>query len=418
MRAEIVSIGTELLLGSITDTNASYLAQRLADLGIDCYYISQVGDNQARIVETLQRALERSDLTITTGGLGPTGDDLTRESIAALLAEAPFVDAQLEEKLRAFFARRRVPMPERNLKQATLIPSARTLNNPVGTAPGCLVRHQEAGLGDRYIVAMPGVPFEMKRMWEEEVEPWLRPLSPMSLVSRTLKIIGLGESAIDEAVADLMTGSNPTLAPYAKQDGVHLRITAKAASQDAATQMIGQVEEEVRRRLGDAIYGADKDTPSRVVARLLAETGLRIAIVEIGKGAVGALSALLSDSRGLIGGVFGSSLDEASSLLAPDSDEWSIEEVSRSIIARTGADLCLALVVRQEFAASGDSVRAVADISLTSSERLDGDRTTPARFEWTTAGGEVSRLAGLATLNILRKWLLAHGSRMRQLNEV
>src|SRR6266568_2757708 len=122
MRAEIVSIGTELLLGSITDTNASYLAQRLADLGIDCYYISQVGDNQARIVETLQRALERSDLTITTGGLGPTGDDLTRESIAALLAEAPFVDAQLEEKLRAFFARRRVPMPERNLKQATLIP--------------------------------------------------------------------------------------------------------------------------------------------------------------------------------------------------------------------------------------------------------------------------------------------------------
>src|SRR5258708_1194034 len=136
MKAEIVSIGTELLLGNITDTNASYLAQRLADFGVDCYYISQVGDNQSRIVETLRRAIGRSDLILTTGGLGPTADDLTRESIASLLDETPFVVRESEERLRAFFTRRGVSMPEQNIKQATLIPSASPLKNPIGTAPG------------------------------------------------------------------------------------------------------------------------------------------------------------------------------------------------------------------------------------------------------------------------------------------
>ena len=202
MKAEIVSIGTELLLGSITDTNAAYLAQRLSALGIDCYYVSQVGDNEARIIETLRRAVQRSDLTITTGGLGPTGDDLTREAIAGLLGKSPYVVPELEEQLRVFFSRRGLSMPSANSKQATLIASASVLSNPIGTAPGWLVKCPAVGGSERYIVAMPGVPFEMKRMWEEEVEPWLRPICPSLLVSRTLKILGLGESAIDERVAE------------------------------------------------------------------------------------------------------------------------------------------------------------------------------------------------------------------------
>src|SRR4051812_14923535 len=136
MRAEIVSIGTELLLGTITDTNASYLAQQLAALGIDCYYVSQVGDNLDRLVETLRRAWDRSDLIVTTGGVGPTQDDLTREAIAALLGETMTVDPTLESELRAFFVRRGVDMTQTNLKQASLIPSAQTLPNPIGTAPG------------------------------------------------------------------------------------------------------------------------------------------------------------------------------------------------------------------------------------------------------------------------------------------
>src|SRR5438105_3264358 len=161
MRAEIVSIGTELLLGTITDTNASYLAQRLAALGIDCFYISQVGDNIGRLVETLRRGWKRSDLLVTTGGLGPTGDDLTREAISNMLDERMEVDPALESELRAFFQRRGLEMPSANLKQATLIPSAQTLPNPVGTAPGWWVTREgllHAGdRGSHIIVAMPGV---------------------------------------------------------------------------------------------------------------------------------------------------------------------------------------------------------------------------------------------------------------------
>ena len=153
MRAEILSCGTELLLGHITDTNATYLAQSLAALGIDLYFVSQVGDNQGRIVETLQRAWERSDLIIMTGGLGPTEDDLARESISALLGETMQVDPKLEAELRRMFAARTIEMPERNIKQATLIPSAQALPNPRGTAPGWWVEKDK-----RIIVAMPGVP--------------------------------------------------------------------------------------------------------------------------------------------------------------------------------------------------------------------------------------------------------------------
>jgi len=193
MKSEIVSVGTELLLGQITDTNASYLAQRLSPLGIDLYYISQVGDNQARLVEVLGRAWGRSDLVIVTGGLGPTEDDLTREAIAQLLGEAMAVDPGLERNLREFFTRRGVPMPSRNIKQATLIPSAQAITNPIGTAPGWWVERQ-----GRTLVAMPGVPHEMRRMWENEVEPRLRQRSGGAVIfSKTLKVIGLGESAAE-----------------------------------------------------------------------------------------------------------------------------------------------------------------------------------------------------------------------------
>src|SRR4051794_10413977 len=264
MRAEIVSIGTELLLGTITDTNASFLAQRLAAIGIDCYYVSQVGDNLGRLVDTLERASGRSDLVVATGGLGPTQDDLTREAIASLLGETMTVVPALERDLRDFFERRGVQMPERNLKQATLIPSAEILPNPVGTAPGWWVSSEHEGQSS-VIVAMPGVPYEMKRMWEREVEPRLRSQGSGVIVSRTLKTMGLGESAVEAKVQDLMGGSNPTLAPYAKQDGVHLRVTAKAATPEEAERLISGLEAEVRSRLGAAIYGADDETPVGVL---------------------------------------------------------------------------------------------------------------------------------------------------------
>ena len=168
MRGEIVSVGTELLLGHITDTNAAWLAQELSKLGIDCFYVSQLGDNLGRLTDHLRLAWSRSDLIVMSGGVGPTEDDLTREAIAGLLGEEMHVIPELEADLRRFFERRGIQMPERNVKQATRIASARTLANPVGTAPGWFVERD-----GKIIIAMPGVPGEMFRMWEHEVVPRL-----------------------------------------------------------------------------------------------------------------------------------------------------------------------------------------------------------------------------------------------------
>lgn len=273
MRAEILSIGTELLLGQIVDTNAQYLAQRLAGLGIDLLFISTVGDNLTRASQTIERALGRSDLVICTGGLGPTEDDLTREAIAAALNEDPQVDADLERELRAWFAGRGVPMPERNRKQAWLIPSARAIPNPNGTAPGWDVRRD----GKR-IVSMPGVPREMTYMWERHIEPTLTPGG--YLRSRTLKMLGIGESAVEESLGELVRSTTPTVATYAKNDGVHVRITDKADAAGTADARIATMERTVRDRLGEYVWGTDDDTLGAVIGRSLTARGWRIATAE------------------------------------------------------------------------------------------------------------------------------------------
>src|SRR5437016_14231487 len=210
-KAELLSIGTELLLGQIVDTNANYLAGRLALLGIDCLHMQTVGDNLGRAKQAFERALARSDLVVATGGLGPTEDDLTREAIASALGETPSVDPALEAELVAWFAGRGLVMPERNRKQAWLIPSAKALPNPNGTAPGWDVRR-----GGTRIVAMPGVPREMTPMWEHRVEPTLA--SGAALRWRTLKLLGIGESAVEERLAELVRSARPTVATYAKND--------------------------------------------------------------------------------------------------------------------------------------------------------------------------------------------------------
>jgi nicotinamide-nucleotide amidase len=276
MKAELLSIGTELLLGEILDTNAQYIAARLPALGIDLYYISKVGDNLGRLSEVIERAWGRSDLVLTTGGLGPTEDDLTREAIAQVLGEEPAVDTELERALRAFFARRGVTMPERNVKQALLIPSARAIPTPRGTAPGWWVERQ-----GRIIVAMPGPPSEMERMWEKEVAPELERRHPGAvLIARTLKTVGVGEGQIDEIVSPLLKSTNPSIGVYARADGVQLRIAAKAPTREEALRLIEPVETEMRRLLGDVVWGADDDTLEGVVGMLLEEHGLTLATME------------------------------------------------------------------------------------------------------------------------------------------
>ncbi len=276
MRAELISIGTELLLGEILDTNSQYLASRLPALGIDLFYASNVGDNLDRLSEVIERAWGRSDLVITTGGLGPTEDDLTREAIARVLGEELAPDPELERHLREFFARRGVPMPERNVKQAMLIPSARALPNPRGTAPGWWVERDR-----RIIVALPGPPVEMERMWEEEVaQELMRRHAGAVLVSRTLKTVGLGEGHVDELLSPLLKSANPSIGVYARADGVQLRITAKASTKEEAYRLIEPVEAEARLLLRDTVWGVDDDTLEGAVAALLRQYRLTLATME------------------------------------------------------------------------------------------------------------------------------------------
>ena len=212
-----------------------------------------------------------------TGGVGPTEDDLTREAIAALLGEEMQVDPDLEQHPRSWFGRRGQAMPERNVKQATLIPSARTLPNPIGTAPGWWVEKD-----GHVVVAMPGVPHEMRKMWEEQVVPRLqsRPPGGGVILSRTLKCIGIGESAAEELIHPLIASTNPTLATYAKQDGVHLRMTAKAVTREDAEALLAAFEPRVRELAGDYVYGIDDETLADVVGRHLRSRGLSLATME------------------------------------------------------------------------------------------------------------------------------------------
>lgn len=276
MRAEIVSVGTEILLGHIVDTNANYLAQELTALGIDLFWVSTCGDNLGRLVEVVSRAFNRSDLTIITGGVGPTEDDLTREAIAATLGEEMKVVPELEAELRAFFGRRSRAMPERNVKQATLIPSAQTLHNPIGTAPGWWVERD-----GHVIVTMPGVPTEMFKMWREQAVPRILARAGSSaLYTRILKVLGLGESHVEEMISSLLASNNPTIATYAKNDGIHVRITAKAADLETAMALLAPMEAEARRILGDHIYGVDDETVESIAGRVLRERGLTLGVVE------------------------------------------------------------------------------------------------------------------------------------------
>ena len=300
MRAEIISCGTELLLGHITDTNATYLAQSLSALGIDLYFVSQVGDNQGRIVETLRRAWERSNLIIMTGGLGPTEDDLARESISALLGETMQVDPKLEAELRDIFTRRNVRMPERNVKQATLIPSAQALPNPLGTAPGWWVEKDK-----HIIIAMPGVPREMYRMWEQEAIPRLHPYTGGLIFTRILRVWGLGESAVEERIDALLHSNNPTIATYARSDAIDVRITAKASTGEEAERLVAGMEAQARQLLGHHVFGVDKDTLQSVVGRYLTARNQTLAVMESLTG--GRLSSTITDVVGsstyFIGGI-------------------------------------------------------------------------------------------------------------------
>jgi nicotinamide-nucleotide amidase len=264
--AEIVSVGTELLMGQIADTNAQLLGQVLPELGIAHYHRQTVGDNLGRVVSAFELALSRADLVFTIGGLGPTEDDLTRHAIAHVMGEEMVLDEHLVEVLRKLFALRKLNWTERQNRQAMRPPSATALENRFGTAPGLW-----CPMGDKVIVALPGPRGEFWPMLRDQVRPRLEGMSDGTrLLSRTLKIAGIGESIIEQTLGELMHSENPTVAPYAKLGEVHLRLTARCSSLEEGDLLLNGMESRIRERLPVGVYGRDEVAlHDAVVARLI-----------------------------------------------------------------------------------------------------------------------------------------------------
>lgn len=320
MVAEIISVGTELLLGQTVDTNAAFLSRTLAALGIDLYRRETVGDNEERLVQALREAKARADLILTVGGLGPTQDDLTREAVARAFEEDLVLDPAAAEHVRAIFARRGLLMPESNLRQAMIFRSGRTIPNPLGTAPGAILEKE-----GKLVVCLPGPPRELVPMVENAVVPLLteRLGGARAVVhSRVLRAIGIGESAMEERVKDLLASTNPTIAPLAHLGEASLRLTARARSREEALRLIEPLEREVRARLGAHIYGVDEETLEQVVVGLLKRRGETLAVAESCTGGLlgGRITSVAGSSEVFLGGIISYSNEAKVSLLGVSAD--------------------------------------------------------------------------------------------------
>ncbi|BAU65786.1 competence/damage-inducible protein CinA [Stanieria sp. NIES-3757] len=315
MNAEIICVGTEILLGDILNTNCQYLAQQLASLGIPHYYQTVVGDNLTRLQEAIAIAVRRASILIFTGGLGPTPDDLTTEGIAIFFAtplvERPEIVQDIEEK----FAQRGRIMTASNRKQALIPTGAQILPNPIGTAPG-IIWQPQAGLT---ILTFPGVPEEMKRMWQATAVPFLKSQGwGLEIIySRMLRFRGIGESALAEKVAPLFDLTNPTVAPYASDGEVRLRVSAKAKSESDAIALIEPIAQQIQEIAGLDYFGTDEDTLASVVGNLLRKRGETLSVAESCTG--GGLGSMLTDPPGssdyFLGGVIAYSNEVKMALL-------------------------------------------------------------------------------------------------------
>ena len=289
--AEILTVGTEILLGDLVDTNSAYLSARLAALGVSVYRHTTVGDNAKRIAAALREAASRADLVITTGGLGPTSDDLTNQCLGEAagreMVEYPEARRHVDEMFRRFG---REPTPS-NYKQAIFPDGSKLIPNPVGTAMGAMLE-----LDGALVATFPGVPGEMRRMFEDTLEPLTRERSEGAIVSRTLWFTGIGESALAEQVQDLLDASDPTVAPLAGQGKVRLRITSRANTPEEAEEKITPVADQILSRLGDYYFGEDDETLESVLGKLLKERGATLALAESCTG--GLLAKRLTDGAG------------------------------------------------------------------------------------------------------------------------
>lgn len=294
MVVELISVGTEILLGNIVNTNAAYLAEKCAGLGLSCYYQTVVGDNEDRLSETLKTALSRSDIVILSGGLGPTQDDLTKETAAKVMGKKLFMDQHSKKRISEFFETRNIDITDNNWKQAMMPEGAIIIDNENGTAPGVIM--EESG---KTVILLPGPPNELVPMFEKDIAPYLNEKTPDMIYSQTVKICGIGESKAEAMIEDLLKEqTNPTIAPYAKTGEVHLRVTAKAQDEKTAKKLCKPIVKELKSRFGEKVYSTQEDmTLEKAVVDLLLANHLTVATTESCTG--GLLAARLINVPGV-----------------------------------------------------------------------------------------------------------------------
>lgn len=395
MHAEIVVTGTELLLGEIVDTNSTMMARMLRDIGLDLYYKSTVGDNRERMAAVLDLALDRSDIVLVSGGLGPTVDDVTREAVSDATGRPLVFRQDLLDQIAARFARFGRPMTENNRRQAHIPQGAAAIENPVGTAPGFIVEDPRGT-----IICLPGVPRELEYLMKRRVIPYLKErMGDASIIkAKVLRTCVIGESQIDTLIGDLMMGGNPTVGLAAHSGQVDIRITAKAASQAEADGLIAPVEAEVRERLGHVIYGEGTETLEEVVTRSLAERGMTLALVD--SVTQGEVTKRLGDTPYAEVVISAERPDSEAPALEGGGQEGQARASLLAAQARTEAGASLGLAL---FGATwrDEEGRAWAYLSLS-----DGRQTVTRRYQF---GGEnklTRRWISFRALDLVRRYLI------------
>ena len=415
MNCEVLAVGTELLLGQIVDTNSAWIGEQLALAGIDCHFQAKVGDNQVRIVTTIRQALARSDAVICCGGLGPTKDDITRESIAEVLGVPLELDEEVAAAIEAYFAARTRRMPMNNLRQAEVPRGATVIPQTRGTAPGLICR-----LGDRSIYAVPGVPHEMREMVQRAVIPDLvaRSGAAATIVSRTLRTWGITESALDEMLTPRMAaideavaaGGNvvPTIAFLASGiEGMKIRLTAKAETREEAEAAITAEESELRRMLGPAVFGTDDETMETAVGAALRERGWTMAVAEsLTGGLVGSrLTAAAGASEFFAGSVVSYSTESKRKLLGvgdtPAVSEETARDMAAGVAAAFGADVGLSLT-----GVAGPTEQDGQPVGTVWIAVHDTDGTDARMLQVPGARDHIRQIATISALDLLRRRLL------------
>ncbi|MGM9322256.1 CinA family nicotinamide mononucleotide deamidase-related protein [Deinococcus aquaticus] len=399
--AEIISVGTELLFGEIVDSNAAFLARELGARGVTLHRKTVLGDNLPRLTDAIGTALDRADLVILGGGLGPTDDDLTREAIAAALNETPTEDPAQLAHLRGLYESRGRAMPEINRKQAWLIPSASALPNPVGTAPGWFVRTTRGT--PKLLVALPGPPREMQRMWREQVLPRL-PLPGAALEHTTIHTQGIGESAVAELLGDLTRQANPSVATYARATGVDVRVAASAPDRDQAAALLHPVRQRVRELLARWTWGEDDQTLAGAAQGAL--QGRTLGVIEAGS--AGMLCTLLGDQPGFLDAAVTQDHARLITLgLTPVTlrgtglvSEQAARELAAGAREHLGADVGLAVVVATTGDRAGQAFVAV-NVPQAGGAPLEGT----LHVNWPGDAAQVRERAAVSALSLLRSTL-------------